>query len=64
MSLEPAIATAIGLRVLGQTPGPAPAAGIACVVVAGIGVTRTGSSRTATAAGTPPEAQPYVQEAS
>lgn len=42
MSLEPAFATVIGLLVLGQTPGPAPAVGIACVVIAGIGATRTG----------------------
>jgi inner membrane transporter RhtA len=43
MSLEPAIATLIGLVVLGQTPGPSPAAGIAFVVTAGIGATRTGA---------------------
>ncbi|MEI5035148.1 hypothetical protein RB201_28110 [Streptomyces sp. S1A(2023)] len=33
----------IGLRVLGQKPGPAPAVGIALVVVAGIGATRAGA---------------------
>ncbi|MFJ4428809.1 EamA family transporter [Streptomyces bobili] len=43
MSLEPAIATLIGLLVLGQTPGLAPAVGIAFVVIAGMGATRTGA---------------------
>ncbi|MFG3246262.1 DMT family transporter [Streptomyces sp. NPDC048187] len=43
MSLEPAIATLIGLLVLGQVPGPAPAVGIALVVIAGMGATRTGA---------------------
>lgn len=43
MSLEPAIALVIGLIVLGQTPGPAAVAGIAFVVVAGIGAERTGA---------------------
>ncbi|MFJ8925905.1 EamA family transporter [Streptomyces sp. NPDC102364] len=45
MSLEPAIAMLVGLLVLGQTPGLAPAAGIAFVVAAGIGATRTGARR-------------------
>jgi inner membrane transporter RhtA len=43
MSLEPAIALMIGLIVLGQTPGLAAIAGIAFVVVAGIGAERTGA---------------------
>lgn len=43
MSLEPAIATLIGLLVLGQKPGLAPAAGIVFVVIAGMGATRTGA---------------------
>jgi inner membrane transporter RhtA len=43
MSLEPAIALMIGLIVLGQTPGLAAIAGIAFVVVAGIGAQRTGA---------------------
>ncbi|MCK7626090.1 EamA family transporter [Streptomyces sp. RS10V-4] len=43
MSLEPAIALLIGLLVLGQTPGLTAAAGVACVVVAGAGATRTGA---------------------
>ncbi|MFE5734587.1 DMT family transporter [Streptomyces sp. NPDC056528] len=43
MSLEPAIALLAGLLVLGQTPGLAPAAGVAFVVLAGIGATRTGA---------------------
>lgn len=43
MSLEPAIAVAIGLLVLHQVPGIAPIAGIAFVLVAGIGAERTGS---------------------
>ncbi|MEU0659497.1 EamA family transporter [Streptomyces lavendulocolor] len=56
MSLEPAIALVAGLLVLGQAPGPLPAAGVVLVVVAGIGATRTGAR-----AGT---ARPRVQEAS
>ena len=43
VSLEPAIATLIGLLVLGQTADLAPAAGVAFVVIAGMGVTRTGA---------------------
>ncbi|MYW00425.1 EamA family transporter, partial [Streptomyces sp. SID3343] len=42
MSLEPAIALVAGLVILGQTPGLAPAAGVAFVVAAGVGATRTG----------------------
>jgi inner membrane transporter RhtA len=43
MSLEPALALVIGLIVLGQVPGVLPVAGIAFVVVAGIGAERTGA---------------------
>ncbi|MGF1425084.1 EamA family transporter [Kitasatospora sp. LaBMicrA B282] len=42
MSLEPAIALVMGVLVLGQVPGPASAAGVVLVVVAGAGATRTG----------------------
>ncbi|GAB2725371.1 EamA family transporter [Kitasatospora kifunensis] len=42
MSLEPAIALVMGLLVLGQVPGLAPAAGVVLVVIAGAGATRTG----------------------
>ncbi|MFZ3562329.1 EamA family transporter [Streptomyces sp. BH055] len=45
MSLEPAIAMLVGLVVLGQNPGLAPAIGIAFVVAAGVGATRTGGRR-------------------
>jgi len=43
MSLEPALALLVGLVVLGQAPGLLPMAGIAFVVVAGIGAERTGA---------------------
>jgi inner membrane transporter RhtA len=43
MSLEPALALLIGLIVLGQAPGLLPVAGIAFVVIAGIGAERTGA---------------------
>jgi inner membrane transporter RhtA len=43
MSLEPAIATAIGLVLLHQVPGWLSTAGIAVVVVAGIGAERAGA---------------------
>ncbi|MGW8379337.1 EamA family transporter [Streptomyces sp. ODS28] len=46
MSLEPAIALLIGLLTLGQVPGAAPAAGVACVVFAGIGATFGGGRET------------------
>jgi inner membrane transporter RhtA len=52
MSLEPAIALVIGLVALGQVPGPAALAGIAFVVVAGVGVQRAGGR-------TPPAADPH-----
>jgi inner membrane transporter RhtA len=45
MSLEPALALLIGLIVLGQKPGLLPIAGIAFVVLAGIGAERTGARR-------------------
>lgn len=43
MCLEPAIALVVGLLLLGQVPGWAPLAGIALVVLAGIGAERTGA---------------------
>ncbi|MFH8573687.1 EamA family transporter [Streptomyces sp. NPDC017993] len=52
MSLEPAIALFAGLLVLGQIPGLAPAAGVALVVIAGIGSTRTGARPTPASPGT------------
>ncbi|GLY26662.1 membrane protein [Kineosporia sp. NBRC 101731] len=42
MSLEPAVATAIGLLVLGQVPGWSAALGVGFVVAAGIGAERSG----------------------
>lgn len=42
MCLEPAIALAVGVTVLGQVPRPAALAGIVLVIAAGIGATRTG----------------------
>jgi inner membrane transporter RhtA len=42
MSLEPAIALVVGMVVLGQQPAPWQLAGIAAVVTAGIGATRSG----------------------
>ncbi|MET9426423.1 MULTISPECIES: EamA family transporter [unclassified Streptomyces] len=65
MSLEPAIAVFAGLLVLGQIPGLAPAAGVAFVVIAGIGATRTGARPTPTAPGAhhdPPRVEPARQE--
>ena len=43
MSLEPAIALVVGLLMLGQVPGLAAVAGMACVVAAGIGAERSGA---------------------
>ncbi|MGZ5399008.1 MAG: EamA family transporter [Nocardioides sp.] len=43
MSLEPAIALAVGLFLLGQVPGWVPVAGIGLVVAAGVGAERTGA---------------------
>ncbi|MGW2403727.1 EamA family transporter [Streptomyces sp. NPDC001739] len=54
MSLEPAIALVIGAVTLGQLPGVGPAAGVVCVVLAGIGATRTGSRAPASAEGPRP----------
>ncbi|MBR7678564.1 EamA family transporter, partial [Streptomyces daliensis] len=51
MSLEPAIALAVGLVALGQVPGAASAVGVVCVVIAGIGAIRTGRRDTAPAPG-------------
>jgi inner membrane transporter RhtA len=64
MSLEPAIALLAGLVVLGQTPGPASAVGIAFVVVAGIGATRSGARQPAVPVTGPTATggQPCVQE--
>ena len=45
MALEPAVALGIGLVLLGQVPGWFPLAGVALVVVAGVGAARTGSRR-------------------
>jgi inner membrane transporter RhtA len=43
MSLEPAVALVVGLVALHQTPGLGPLAGVAFVVVAGIGAQRRGA---------------------
>ncbi|GLZ45733.1 membrane protein [Actinomycetospora sp. NBRC 106375] len=43
MSLEPAIALAVGLVFLGQVPTPSAALGVVAVVLAGIGAERTGA---------------------
>jgi inner membrane transporter RhtA len=56
MSLEPAIALAAGLLLLGQVPGPAPAAGVILVVIAGIGATRAGARPSAAAPAPAPSA--------
>jgi inner membrane transporter RhtA len=53
MSLEPAIALAIGFAVLHQVPGPAAVVGIAFVVVAGVGAERTGARHSGGAATVP-----------
>ena len=64
MSLEPAIALLLGFLVLGQTPGPAPAAGVAFVVLAGVGATRTGARPEAKpVVGAPCGAEPQLQQA-
>ncbi|MEU6237143.1 EamA family transporter, partial [Kitasatospora sp. NPDC047058] len=42
LSLEPAIALAIGAAVLGQVPGPVGILGVVCVVTAGMAVVRGG----------------------
>ena len=60
MSLEPAVALAAGLLLLRQVPGPAGAAGVIAVVIAGIGATRAGARApapaTAAAGARPPAA--------
>ncbi|MCW2288376.1 DMT family transporter [Leucobacter luti] len=43
MSLEPAIALMVGFLLLGQVPRPLAVAGIALVIAAGIGATRSGA---------------------
>jgi inner membrane transporter RhtA len=43
MCLEPAIALGVGVLFLSQTPSPAAAAGVAAVVLAGIGAERAGA---------------------
>lgn len=62
MSLEPAIATVIGLVLLGQTPGWLAAAGVALVVVAGVGAERTGA-RADARSGAPSDRPPPPPEA-
>ncbi|WP_245204356.1 DMT family transporter [Kitasatospora sp. RG8] len=57
MSLEPAIATAIGVVLLGQVPGSAGLVGVACVVTAGVAVVRTGGRAPAEALRTPAAAE-------
>ncbi len=47
MALEPAIAMAMGAAILAQLPTPLQAAGVALVVVAGVGATRGGARPTA-----------------
>jgi inner membrane transporter RhtA len=49
MSLEPAVATLVGLLALGQVPGPLAVLGIGLVVAAGIGAERTGARSSASA---------------
>ncbi|GAA2942069.1 EamA family transporter [Streptomyces enissocaesilis] len=46
MCLEPAVALVIGAVALGQIPGPVSAVGVMCVVIAGIGATRTDTRAT------------------
>lgn len=58
MSLEPAIAVGIGFVFLHQAPGWSAAAGIAFVVVAGIGAERTGARGQEERAGEPPLVSP------
>lgn len=48
MCLEPAIALLVGFLILHQVPRPAALAGIALVIVAGIGATRTGQRKPST----------------
>ncbi|MBY8871808.1 EamA family transporter [Micromonospora sp. PLK6-60] len=67
MALEPAIALVVGLAALGQVPGPGAVAGIAFVVVAGIGAERSGARPPADRPTLPPggtsgPAQPVPEE--
>lgn len=58
MCLEPAIAMTIGLLILHQVPRPAAMVGIALVILAGIGATRTGQRLPKNIA--PPPLQPLA----
>lgn len=49
ISLEPAVALAIGFVALGQAPGALPVVGVLCVVAAGVGAERSGARTPATA---------------
>ncbi|MEY9847818.1 inner membrane transporter RhtA [Streptacidiphilus sp. BW17] len=60
MSLEPAIALLIGAIVLHQIPGAGPALGVALVVTAGVGATRSGARPEPTQEATVPEEQPAL----
>jgi inner membrane transporter RhtA len=60
MALEPAAALLVGLLVLGQVPTGVAVAGIAFVVVAGIGAERTGARSPAPAPVPAPERVPAV----
>jgi inner membrane transporter RhtA len=51
MCLEPAIALGVGVVLLHQTPSPAAAAGVAAVVLAGVGAERTGARAAPTGSG-------------
>ncbi|MEV0153022.1 EamA family transporter [Micromonospora sp. NPDC050686] len=62
MALEPAIALVVGLAALGQVPGPGAVAGIAFVVVAGIGAERSGARPSAEQPEPPPGGKPLPKE--
>jgi inner membrane transporter RhtA len=62
MSLEPAIALLMGVLVLGQVPGPASAAGVILVVIAGTGATRTGGRQAHEEASAEAAPEPDVRE--
>jgi inner membrane transporter RhtA len=53
MSLEPALALAIGFVVLHQVPDAAAVAGVAFVVAAGVGAERTGAREPVIGTGAP-----------
>ncbi|NIY62626.1 drug/metabolite transporter permease [Streptomyces malaysiensis] len=65
MSLEPAMALLVGLLVLHQIPGAGPALGVALVITAGMGATRTGArvEHMATSAAVEPPAPPDTERA-